>query len=122
MSIEVIDIVTQKARKFGASEQDPQFRALVIDAINYALDDTENLVGVSTDRISPQDQTIDIDKQKYMGTLSMGVDFYIQDTSEFQIQPMAGVESRYRDKIKTARMRYEDDIDIHTKRGNMSDD
>jgi len=119
MSIRIPDLLAQKARKFGASTEDVQFRALCSDAINYALDDIENIVGVATTRILPQDTTIDLDAQMFGVEVSMGMDFYLQDSSEFQVQPLAGVEARYKDKLRTARMRYERTLTIHTKRGNL---
>ena len=123
MAISVSDLLEAKARKFGTSKTSTQFQAQFLDAVNSALDDIENLVGVATARLTSTNGTIDIDQQRYSVVLSMGIDFYLQDSGEFAVKSLEGVDARYRDKLRTARMNYEqnESTTTHAKLGDLDD-
>lgn len=120
MSIRFQDLLSEKARKYGASEEAEQFQQVCIDACNYTLDDLENDVGISTTRISHIDQTIDLDAQKYSGVLSVGVDFYIQDFGQYKVFNQDTLTGWYQRKLALARRTFLGTEDVYGMRGDMS--
>jgi len=118
MSIKVQNLVDQKARKYGASAEDVNFQQIMLDAINYVLDDIENKpAAASAPRVTGIGGTIALDAQQYQSLISLGVDFYLQDMSEYSIQSLAGVEQRYKEKLNTAQVTYYKSIDLGYKFG-----
>jgi len=104
VSISVQELLTQKARKFGKSEAADDFQQIFLDAFNYVLDDLENRAQVSTDRITYTYEEVDLDKQLYSGTLSIGLDYYIQLNHQYSTEDLNALERRYEDKLRTANM------------------
>ena len=122
MSIKVQDLLTQKARKFGFSENTADTQQIILDSVNYVLDDIENRVGIATTRVTGIGSEIDLDQQTYQSLISIGVDFYLQDISEYTIQSLAGVEDRYNKKLADAQSSYYRSIDMNMKFGDSSSD
>lgn len=126
MSIKAQNLLDQKARKFGASAESIDFQQIILDSINYVLDDIENMsAAASAPRITAiagTGGTIDLDQQTYQGTISLGMDFYLQDMSQYQIQSLTGVEDRYRRKLAELQTNYYKSIDMNIKFGDSSED
>jgi len=120
MTIEFHDLLDQKALKYGASAESPDFQQILIDAGNYTLDDIENIIGVSTTRIDSVEAQIDLDQQLYQSLLSLGVDFYMQDLAQYTVQGLEGIEARYNRKMDTIRRRYRASQTPRGVRGDMS--
>lgn len=120
MSIEVEDILDRKARKYGTAADSEQFMAIIIDAINFTLDDLENGVGIATSRVTDITDTISLDAQKYGAALSIGVDYYTQDNSAYTIQSLPTIKALYDRKISQARVTYLQDQTIYGPLGDLS--
>jgi len=121
MAIAVENLLEEKARKFGANKSSIDFQQIVVDSTNYVLDDIENITGQTTNRITSYSSTVDLAQQLWQGTLSYGLDLYINDQGEWMIQPTSMSWDRYYDKIKTAYMRYLKTLDLKSKFGDVDD-
>lgn len=121
MSIEVANLLTQKARKFGASETSADFQQIFLDAVNYTLDDIDERCGLSTDAATSVDDTIDLDEQEFGLVLAMGIDFYIADHGEWTTQNVDGLQGRYERKLSYVQMNYLRSLDLGAKFGDLSD-
>ncbi|NIQ76089.1 MAG: hypothetical protein GWN80_11470 [Gammaproteobacteria bacterium] len=104
MAIKVQDLLSEKARKFGASESSTDFQQLFVDCLNYALDDIDETLGLATSRVTSTSGSIDVDQPQYRGLISFGLDFYIADQGEWAIQPSGNLERRWKDKLAMTQM------------------
>ena len=123
MSIAVQPLLTEKARRFGADETAPQFQQILLDSLNYVLDDLENDIGVSTTRLtSVSGADIDLDEQLYRGVISLGLDSYITDTGEWTQGNAPGIEAKYERKRRMVKRQYQRSLDLKPKFGTWADD
>ena len=106
MSISVMELLEEKAKRFGASTAQDDFVQLFLDSTNYALDDIDERLGLSTARVTDTDSSISLDEQMYRATLSIGIDWYITDTGEWNVKDQASVERRWEKKLKMLHVRY----------------
>ena len=122
MSIRVQDLLSTKAKKFGFSEQSADVQQIFIDAFNYTLDDIAKKLTTVSDEITGIGQTVDLDRQLYKGVISIGLDFYMQDLSEYTIQSLAGVDKRYQRKLDLLLVAYLKTQDMNWKFGDLTDE
>lgn len=106
MAITVQTLLTEKAKKFGASETTPEFQEKFLDALNYTLDDIQNEVGVSVNRTDDIGGSINLDEQSYRGTISFGIDYYLSVMMEYRIQSLKDLKEMFTAKLKHARRIY----------------
>lgn len=122
MAINVQDLISAKARKFGASESSTDFIQTCIDSINYIISDINERLYTETVLVDSADDTIDLDQSTYQGLISLGLDYYLADTGSWTIQNLDGVKARYLDKMKTVQMNYQKStVDMKVRFGNIDD-
>jgi hypothetical protein len=122
MSISVANMLTQKARKFGASETSADFQQIFLDAVNYTLSDISERCGLSPDTVDAIGETIDLDRQQFELVLAMGVDFYIVDHGEWTTQNADNLRARYERKLSYVHTNYLRSLDLSAKFGTFDDD
>jgi len=120
MAISVQNLLTQKSRKFGASETSADWQQMVVDSINAVLDDLEAIVGVATTNVTTVNDSIQLDAQRFQPVISMGTDFYLQDNSSYTIQSLQGVGSRYKDKLRNTQMSWQKTQTLSPKLGSIT--
>jgi len=121
MSILVANLLSSRAKKFGSSEQSQDFQQIFLDAVNYALDDIDRTLGLTTDRVVGTNDAIDLNQQLYEAALMMGIDYYIADFGAWTVQNLEGIERKYKRKLDLLHMTYAKTIDLSAKFGDLSD-
>ena len=106
MAIKVQTLLDEKARRFGASANSTDFQQQFLDSINYALDDIDETLGLTTARVTSTSESITLDEQQYRGLISYGLDVYIADAGEWNMLSEVNLEARWRDKLATRQMNY----------------
>ena len=106
MAIKVQTLLDEKARRFGASANSTDFQQQFLDSINYALDDIDETLGLTTARVTSTSESITLDEQQYRGLISYGLDVYIADAGEWNMSSEVNLEARWRDKLATRQMNY----------------
>jgi|TARA_R110002126_G_scaffold105559_4_gene239929 hypothetical protein len=106
MAIKVASLLDEKARRFGASANSTDFQQQFLDSINYALDDIDERLGLTTARVTSTSESISLDEQQYRGLISYGLDVYIADAGEWNMSSEVNLEARWREKLDTRQMNY----------------
>ena len=120
MAIKMQTLLTQKSKKFGASSQSLDWQQMVLDAANYVLDDIEARVGKSTTHVDNISDSIDLDKQRYGPVVSLGIDYYLNSNTAYQVMDERLTEARYFNKLKTSQMSYLKTLDLSAKFGEIT--
>lgn len=119
MSIEVSNLLTQKARKFGTSEGASDFMAIFLDGLNYVLNDINIRTYQDIDTVASTEGSINIDEALYGGLISLGLDFYIGDQGQWTVQGLDGIEAKYMRKLADVQTRYLQTLDLSIKFGDL---
>jgi hypothetical protein len=106
MAIAVQDLLTEKSRKFGSSEESISFQQIFLDCMNYVLGDIDNLLGITTTRVAAMSESVDLDEQTYRTAISFGLDYYISNQGEWTIKTSATLEAEWERKLKQLHMNY----------------
>lgn len=106
MSIKVQSLLTEKAKRFGASESSTDFQQCFLDALNYTVDDIDETLGITTARVTSTSAEIDLDEQKYRLLISFGLDLYISDGQEWPIAPSGDLSSKWERKLSMRLVNY----------------
>lgn len=121
MSIEVQNLLTEKVRKFGASDGSADFQQVFTDAVNYALGDIDNRLLISTTAIDPASQTIDLDEQRYKPCLSALVDYYISVQGQWSLKNSEELYRMGQRKLVDLQTRYIQTLDLGVRFGDLSE-
>ena len=119
MAIKVQTLLTQKARKFGASENSLDFQQIVLDCLNYVLDDIDNRLELSTAEVTGIGDTIDLSSQTYRPLISLGLDYYISNQGEWTTGNVVGIKAQFEQKLKRIHMKYLKTLDLSAKFGDL---
>lgn len=118
MSIKVQSLLSEKAKRFGASESSDDFIQCFLDALNYTLDEVDETLGLTTSRVTSTSGTIDLDEQKYRMLISYGLDMHISDGQEWPIAPTGDLVSKWRQKLA---MRHSNYLKEQSTKGGLGD-
>ena len=121
MSFNVQTLLSEKARKYGVSESSSTFQQAFLDALNYALNDIDERLGLTTAAVTSTVGTVALDEQGYRQIISMGIDVHLGDGGQWNVEGLANVLARYQDKLKYVHMNYLKTLDLGVKFGALED-
>jgi len=120
MSIDVQTLLSEKARRYGASETSEDFRQIFTDNLNYVLSDIAEKLGISLSPVTPTTDSIVLDEQTYRGLISLGIDSYFQFDSAWTTKDPNRIERLYRTKLATVYINYIRTVSLGYKFGDKS--
>lgn len=121
MSISVQNLLVTHAGKVGASPASADFQAIFLDAINYAIDDINERLGIATTAVSDVESEIDLDEQTYKNVISMGIDYHVADHGTWNTQGVDGLRKKFFDKLGWAQMTYLNSQDLNVRFGDLDE-
>lgn len=122
MSIKVQNLLAEKARRFGASASSADFQQIFLDAINYALNDIDEALGITTDEVTGTSGTIDLDSQQYKLLIAYGIDVYMADMGAWSVSPDGDLRAKWREKLTTRLVNYLKEQDVKGGLGDVDED
>jgi hypothetical protein len=119
MAILISELITAKARKFGASETSVGFIQICIDSLNYVISDINERLYTTIPLIQGSDESINVDQGTYQGLISLGLDMYITDQGQWSVQNLENVRANYLNKLKTVQMNHQRGLSLKYKFGDV---
>jgi len=121
MSIEAQSLLTQLARRFGASESSIEFQAIFLDSLNDVLDDIDTRLGLSTARVDTVNDSIDLTEQTYRPLITRGLAYFISEDGEWALGSIESLERKYERKLKLVHTKYLKSIDLTARFGDVDE-
>lgn len=105
MSINTQELLDDKARKFGTSPDSDVYSQAFMSALRRTIVRLNNKTGMSI--VSPDDPSTDIEAEEaHYDTISLGIDFYLEDTHLFTTQPLPVKMSEFKDALNESQRVY----------------
>lgn len=120
-TINTQDLFDAKALKFGTSTESETYSNAFMFALRRTLNRLRNKTGMTVTTPGDVETDIDISDDDYLDVVSIGVDFYLEDTHLFTTQPIPELEGRFERALREAQRVYLSGETLNSRFGTLED-
>lgn len=120
MSVNTQELYDAKAIKFGTSPDSTTYSSAFLSSLRRVITRLNNKTGQSIEVPESFDEDVDCDEGHY-DTISIGLDYYLEDTHLFTTQPVPVKRAEFEDALRESQRIYYETLDMNRGFGTLTD-